>query len=262
MAPVKSRAIVLRRHRLGETSGVIVCYTRDYGKVRLLAKGVRKGGGRLGAALDPFVESGVVFYLSPGRDLSLVSQAEPEREFRSLRNDIERQAYAAVALELVDRLVAEHAPDAGLFELIIGTLELMDEADEEDLPARLWSFELKLADRLGYAPVLDRCARCGSELAEGAEFSEDEGGALCPSCAGSAGSVVVEVLRLLRDGSPVYPLRELTDRDRDEIGGALVGLLERYSGLELRMRSTSVLKSLQRARRTRAAAAPKQKEEN
>ncbi len=262
MPPVKSRAIVLRRHRLGETSCVVVCYTRDYGKVRLVAKGVRKGGGRLGAALDPFVESGVVFYLRPGRDLSLVSQAELEREFRALRSDVERQAYAAMALELVDRLVSEHAPDSELYELILRAVEAMDEAAPEDLPALLWSFELELADRLGYAPVLDRCARCGGELGPRPTFAEEEGGALCSSCAGGGGSRVVEVLRGLRAGDPVSPFRCLTECERDEVGHALLRLLERYSGLELRMRSLPVLESLERARRSRQAAAPNHKEEN
>lgn len=265
MAPVKSRAIVLRRHRLGETSCVVVCYTDDYGKVRLLAKGVRKGGGRFGAALDPFVVSGVVFYLKPGRDLSLVSQADPEREFRELRRDIERQAYAAAALELVDRLVTEHAPDPALFDLVCDTLGDLDGAAEEDLAAHLWSFELELAERLGYAPVLDRCVKCGREIGADASFSIEEGGVFCGRCAGAGygtGPSVVEALRGLRAGEPLSSLRGLPDRTKDEMTNALLGLLERHSGLELRMRSLSVLQSLERARRTRASAAPNDKEEN
>lgn len=265
MAPVKSSAIVLRRHRLGETSCVVVCYTREYGKVRLLAKGVRKGGGRFGAALDPFVVSGVVFYLRPGRDLSLVSQAEPEREFRGLRRDVERQSYAAAALELVDRLVADHAPDPALYDLVHCTMSEMDDSPEEDLSARLWAFELELADSLGYAPELDRCAACGGETGDGASFSVDDGGVVCSSCAANAPEAdpkVVEVLRGLRSGESLDSFRGLKDRTKDGISRALLGLLERHSGLELRMRSLSVMESLERARRSRASAAPNDKKEN
>ena len=61
MALVKSRGVVLRTYKLGETSKVVVCYTERYGKVRLVAKGARKGGGRFGAALEPLMVSGVVF---------------------------------------------------------------------------------------------------------------------------------------------------------------------------------------------------------
>ncbi len=85
MALVKSRAISLKNYRLGETSKVVVCYTRDYGKVRLVAKGARKGGGRLGAALEPTQVSGVVFYLRQERDLLFVSQAEVERQWPELQ---------------------------------------------------------------------------------------------------------------------------------------------------------------------------------
>ncbi len=265
MPPVKSRAIVLRRHPVGETSGVVVCYTRDHGKVRLIAKGVRRGGGRLGAALDPFVVSGVVFYLRAGRGLSLVSQAEPEREFRRLRRDIDRQAYAAVALELVDRLVAEQAPDPDLFDALCGTLGELDSHPEEDLQAELWRFELSLADRLGYAPVLDRCVVCGRAAGAGSTFSVEDGGVVCGSCEEPRAEYdedVVEVLRDLRAQEPATRFRMLPDRLRDDVGRALLALLERHSGLSLRLRSQSVLESLERARRSRAGATPDNKEEN
>ena len=157
MALVKSRAIVLRSHRLGETSKVVVCYTRDYGKVRLVAKGVRKGGGRLGAALEPFMVSGVVFYLRQERDLLFVSQAEVERELPELRRDVVRMAYAGVALELVDALVSEREPDPALFDLLEETLEQVATAPAPTLDVVLWGFELSLASALGYTPELSRC---------------------------------------------------------------------------------------------------------
>ncbi|MBD3349246.1 MAG: DNA repair protein RecO [Candidatus Eisenbacteria bacterium] len=262
MAPVKSRAVVLRRHRLGETSCVVVCYTRDYGKVRLVAKGVRKGGGRFGAALDPFVVSGVVFYLRPGRDLSLVSQAETEREFRSIRGDVLRQAYAAVALELVERLVAGEAPDPALFDAVCRTLAGIDAVPEQDLKTILWSFELGLAERLGYAPELDRCASCGRAAGDESGFSIESGGVVCPRCARTVpaygpdvpdyGPDVVDALRTLRAGAP-GDLRDVSERLGDEIGRALLGLMERHSGRSLRLRSQAVLESLERTGRSRPA---------
>ena len=265
MAPVKSRAVVLRRHRVGETSGVVVCYTRDYGKVRLIAKGVRKGGGRLGAALDSFVVSGVVLYLKPRRGLSLVSAAEAELEFRELRRDIERQSYAAVALELVDRLVAEQSPDPPLFDELCRTLGELDGRPIGDLPSVLWVFELTLADRLGYAPSLDACVSCGGEAARGSRFSIEHGGVVCANCPGSTGEYgedVVAVLRGLRAGADLESLRGLSDRTRDDVGKALLGLIERHSGLNLNLRSQRVLESLERARRSQAGASPAEEKEN
>jgi DNA repair protein RecO (recombination protein O) len=256
---------VLRRHRVGETSGVVVCYTRDHGKVRLIAKGVRRGGGRLGAALDPFVVSGVVFYLKPRRGLSLVSSAEVELEFRELRRDVERQSYAAVALELVDRLVAEQAPDPLLFDELCRAMGELDTRPIEDVPGALWAFELTLADRLGYAPTLDACVSCGGEAGRGPRFSVEHGGVVCANCPGSIGEYgenVVAALRGLRAGVDIESLRGLDDRTREDVGKALLGLIERYSGLSLRLRSQRVQESLERARRSRVRTPPAEKKEN
>jgi DNA repair protein RecO (recombination protein O) len=154
MALVKSRAISLRTYRLGETSKVVVCYTRDYGKVKLVAKGARKGGGRLGAALEPMVVSGVVFYLKQTRDLNLVSQAEIERQWPELRRDVVRMAYAGAALELTDALVSGREPDPALFDQLESMLEKAATVPESLLDVALWTFELSLAAALGYSPEL------------------------------------------------------------------------------------------------------------
>ena len=265
VAPVKSRAIVLRRYPLGETSRVVVCYTRDHGKVRLIAKGIRKGGGRFGAALDPFVVSGVVFYLRRGRGLSLVSQAETEREFRRIRGDIVRQAHAAVALELVDRLVADQAPDPALFDRMSEALAEFDASPEEDLRPLLWSFVLFLADSLGYAPELERCVMCGQEAAEGGGFSTESGGVVCGECAPAGcdfGPDVVALLRRLRAGAEPSSMRDVSDGLGDEVGRSLLRLLEHHAGQQLNLRSKAVLESLKRARRSREGRGPDQEEEN
>ncbi len=191
MALVTSRAIVLRDHRLGETSKVVVCYTRDYGKVRLVAKGVRKGGSRFGAALEPLMVSGVVFYLREGRDLSLVSQASIEREFPELRRDVVRMAMGGAVVELLERLLPDHEPDAELYELTERTLEVVSEARAEPVGAVVWAFMLALAGRLGYQPELSHCVRCGADDCGGeadatvgwAGFSPDLGGLVCARCA-------------------------------------------------------------------------------
>jgi DNA repair protein RecO (recombination protein O) len=232
--------------------------------VRLVAKGARRGGGRFGAALDPFVVSGVVFYLRDPRSLSLVSQADSEREFRVIRADVTRQAYASVALELLDRLVADGAPDPELFDSLACTLEGFDESSDESLAPLLWSFELALAERLGYSPELDRCCLCG-RVAEDACFSIDAGGTVCAACGpddSDFGPEVVGVLRGLRSRRGVDLPAERRDRLADDVGRALRGLLERYSGLNLKLRSQAVLDSLERASRARATGAAESKEEN
>jgi len=259
MAPVKSRAIVLRTHRLRETSGVIVCYTEAYGKVRLVAKGVRKGGGRLGAALEPFVVSGVVFYLRDGRDLSLVSNAEIMREFPSLRRDPLRMGYAAVALELVERLVPDRDPDAALFALLEKALGDIDGAPGGRLDPILWDFELAVAERLGYEPVLAPCTLCGEPGRPDAGFAPSVGGVVCVECARARsvpslarGPAAGLLLRFARDRkSGRLSLWDLPPEAIDpELGYEVAELLRRHleahSDRRLRLNSMSYLAQMKR----------------
>jgi DNA repair protein RecO (recombination protein O) len=260
MALVKSRAITLKTYKLGETSKVVVCYTRDFGKVRLVAKGVRKGGGRLGAALEPMVVSGVVFYLRPGRELSLVSQAEVERQWPELRRDVVRMAYGGAVLELTDALVSEQETDAALFDLLETTLDAVAGADEGLLDPVLWRFEVLLSSALGYGPELSQCVVCGNRTAGEIRFSPRLGGLVCGSCAGEApgawplsGEAAAIVTRLSADdgeaGSSAAAPAPASAAVRDEIGGALMAFLSEHAGRELRPKSLDFLAQVRRTGR-------------
>jgi DNA repair protein RecO (recombination protein O) len=254
MAPVKSTGVVLRTHMLGETSRVVVCYTRDHGKVRLVAKGARKGGGRFGAALEPFTVSGVVFYLRPGRGLSLVSDAEIVRDFPAVRRDVVRQAYAGAVVELIDLLVAEQAPDPAIFDLIEETLGAVEEAPAGALDPALWRFELGLAAALGYAPELASCVSCGRPAGEGASFSPRLGGAVCGRCGAGAGrgaarGRAVGVLRALAGADGGTPA--IDGVDRDELGEALIDFLAAHADRQIRLKSMRFLADVRRLERSR-----------
>ncbi|MBN2564281.1 MAG: DNA repair protein RecO [Candidatus Eisenbacteria bacterium] len=269
MALVKSRAVVLRTHMLGETSRIVVCYTRDYGKVRLVAKGVRRGGGSLGAALEPMLVSGVVFYLRQGRDLSLVSQAEVERQWPALRSNIVRMAYAAAVLELTDALVTEHEPDPDLFDLLELTIELAAKVSEEQLDGMLWWFELSVASLLGYAPDLTRCVVCGSATRRRAAFAPLLGGVVCEVCAPqhrAATKTTREAVSILSalacdgriagrtrnefSGGPpeswLWAAALASVGVRDELSESLRALLEEHAGRQLRLKSMSFLAQVRR----------------
>lgn len=254
MALVKSTGIVLRTHVLGETSKVVVCYTRDHGKVRLVAKGARKGGGKFGAALEPFTVSGVVFYLRPGHGLSLLSEAAIVREFPAIRRDVVRQSYAGAVVELLDLLVAEQSPDAALFDLTVGALEVIAEVSPEGLDPALWRFELRIASGLGYAPELSGCVSCGRPAGEGARFSPMAGGVVCERCGagggrGSVGGKAIDVLRRLAWSDE--EVTDLDDVDRDEVGRALIDFLATHSERPLKLRSMRFLSQVRRLERSR-----------
>ena len=251
MALVKSRAVVLRTYRLGETSSIVVCYTKRFGKVRLVAKGARKGGSRLGGALEPLLVSGVVFYRREGKDLSLVSQAEVEHEFPGLRRDVVRMAYGSAVAELVDKLVPGEESDPPLFGVIVGALHEIDSAPEADLDAALWRFELALACELGYTPEFGRCVLCGNAAGRDARFAPRHGGVVCCDClatrpgvpvAGAAASAAIAVLAAGED----VVAGSLDAVVRDEIGDTLTDFLGEHAGRSLRLRSIDFLAQVRR----------------
>ena len=251
MAPVSTRGVILRTYRIGETSKVVVCYTRDYGKVRLVAKGARKIGSRFGAALEPMMVSGVVFYLKEARDLHLLTAADIERDDVALRRDPVRMAYGSALVELVDRLVPEREPVPGLGEALEAGLRAAARAPEEDLDALLWRFAMAIARRLGYEPRTDRCVVCDGPPGTEPRFSPRLGGAVCPECmsCGAAegaarGEVAVLALRLARGeriGSAGLPASL-----RDKVTDVLLSFLESHTDRRLELRSLGFLSQIRR----------------
>ena len=123
MALVRTEGIVLKTHPLGDTSRIVVAYTRDLGMIRLVAKGARKSPGRFGFSLEPLSRSRFVFYHKPDRELQLLSQADTLDPIGSRLTDLARLAHAEAALELIDRLVWGEEAHPELYDLLVQTLE-------------------------------------------------------------------------------------------------------------------------------------------
>lgn len=190
MALVRSEGIVLKRYALGDTSRIVVVYTRDFGLSRLVAKGARQTPQRFGFALEPLSRSRFTFYRKPDRDLHLLSQAETLAPTGSRITDLTRLVHAQAALELIDRLVWGEEPHEELFELLAATVESAADAPLGALPAITLAFELQTAGLLGYRPRLDACAGCGGPVSRERLFSPARGGLLCDACARiEAGSI-------------------------------------------------------------------------
>jgi DNA repair protein RecO (recombination protein O) len=182
--------IVIRTYPLGDTSRIVVTYTREHGLLRFVAKGARKTPSRFGFALEPLSRSRFVAYVKPGRDLHLLSQAEAVAPLGSQLGDLERLAHAQAALELVDRLVWGEEPHPELYDLLSAALEAVSRVPLAALPAVLVAFELQTASLLGYRPRLDACAQCGEALSPRRLFSPARGGMLCDRCAAGEPGVV------------------------------------------------------------------------
>ena len=192
----RDEAIVLRTHKLGEADRIVTLLTRQHGRVRAVAKGVRRTGSRFGSRLEPFTH--VDLQLAEGRNLDVVTQAETITPFSAdLGGDYDRYTAGTVMLETADRLVVEERePAVQHFLLLVGGLRAMVSPDRG--PGQvLDSYLLRSLSVAGYAPTFDHCARCGLEGPH-RWFNPSMGGMVCTTCRvpGSA-SPAPETVRLL-----------------------------------------------------------------
>lgn len=175
----RTDAFILKRMDLGEAHRVLTLYTREHGKLRAVAKGVRRTTSRSAGHLELFTLADVL--LARGRDLDVVSQADTRRSFRAVREDLDRTSYAYYMAELVDQLTEDRMENRGLFEALADGLGALEE--QPDARVVLLAFLLRLLDVLGYRPELRQCVACRSEIAPGLNrFSAHLGGAVCPAC--------------------------------------------------------------------------------
>jgi DNA repair protein RecO (recombination protein O) len=191
-------AVVLRTYRLGEADRIVVLMTAGRGKVRAVAKGVRKTASRFGGRLEP--ASHVRLLLYEGRDLDIVNQAEAVEHFKGVRDDLTRMRDALAVLEAVDQVAQEGEADRRLYVMLVGALRTLS---ERPAPLLVAGFYWKLMALDGSAPMLDSCVRCGAAGAQLDVVALDtvEGGVVCRGCQPTAGgrlAVSPEALSVVR----------------------------------------------------------------
>ncbi|NEK86676.1 DNA repair protein RecO [Blastococcus saxobsidens] len=198
----RDEGIVLRTQKLGEADRIVTVLTRRTGKVRAVAKGVRRTKSKFGARLEPFTHVDLQLYT--GRNLDIVSQAESIRSYgQEIVADYPAYTAGTAVLETADRLTAEEKePSLRLFLLVVGALRALG---EQTHPAGLVldAFLLRAMSVAGWEPALSECARCG-EAGPHRHFSVPAGGTVCPACrpTGSAmpSPVTIELLDALLTG--------------------------------------------------------------
>ena len=203
MSLYRDRAVVLRTWKLGEADRIISLLTHEHGKVRGVAKGVRRTRSKFGARLEPLSHVAVQLYRGRG-DLDTVTQVETLDRFATLRADPDRFARAEAMLEAVDNVAQDREPDRALHVMLVRALATLD---RDDSPLVVAAFFLKLLAHEGLQPHLDHCVSCGAEEPLVA-FDLEEGGVLCAEC---------------RRGRPISP--EALGVLRRVLGGGLAGVL-------------------------------------
>lgn len=169
----RDHGIVLRTYKLGEADRIVSLITERNGKVRAVAKGVRKTKSRFGARLEPTRHVAVQLY--EGRELDTVTQAESVDHFAAIRGDLDRLTRAVAMLEAVDQLAQERQPNPRLYQMLLGALRALDAIDS---PLVVAGFYWKVLALEGFRPMVDACVTCGDKH-HLVSFDIEEGGTMC-----------------------------------------------------------------------------------
>lgn len=232
---IKVDAVILRHSDYGEADRLLTLFTREAGKLRAIAKGVRKMKSRKAGHLEPFTQ--VTLMLAQGHDLWIVTQAEATELFQPLRENLTLIGYAGYVVELLDRFTYEEGQNWQLYQLLVETLGRL--ASEPDPFVPIHYYEMRMLDLMGFRPMLFECASCGKAIQPEAQyFSADRGGVLCPDC-GLQVNVVrpisMDALRYLRhfqrssynDAKRANPSQDTRDEVEAILNYYLTYLLER-----------------------------------
>lgn len=238
MSFYRDTGVVLRCQKLGEADRIVTLLTQRHGKVRAVAKGVRRTSSRFGARLEPFGHVDVA--LHTGRSLDIVTQVQTLDAFGgSLAGDYPRYTAGCALLETVDRLTSEEGePARELFLLLVGGLRGLA-GGVRDPALVLDAFLLRAMVIAGWAPAITECARCGVEGDPyHRRFSVPAGGAVCEGCRPSGAVVPAlatwQLLEALRGGD--WPTAEQTPTvARRDAGGLVAAHLQWH--LERTLRS-------------------------
>ncbi len=240
MGLYRDEAVVLRTWKLGEADRIVSLHSLGHGKIRAVAKGVRRTKSKFGARLEPASHVAVQLYRGRGA-LDTLTQVQGIGRYARLRHDPELFAQASAMLEAVDHLAAEDATDTQRHVMLVRALETLDRTNS---PLVMAGFFLKLLTIEGMQPSLDSCVSCGAvQNLEAIEVAS--GGVLCRGCRRGrpVGPETLAVLRQVVGGQLNAALSREPDRVTDEVTDVAVAFMEAH--LECRLRSVKVLRHSQ-----------------
>jgi len=234
-------AVVLRTYKSREYDRVVVLWTREHGKVRVIAKGVRKTTSRLGAALEALAYVRVDLVATRG-DLYVARHVAHLEHLATLRSSYDRINAGYAVVEVVDAIPSDDVADEAIFDLLVRVLLTLDQAAFEPalVPA---SFYLRLLALDGSEPVVDACVNCG-RTEPLVSFDAAVGGTLCPNC--RSGQPLsgdgLALLRRILGGDLAAVLSEAAPPGAGEVAALAQEAIEQHFGRRLRAaRSTAPL---------------------
>jgi DNA repair protein RecO (recombination protein O) len=251
MSITKTEAVVLKSIKFGDTSRIATLYTKDHGKVKVIAKGIRTPKSKLAGALQTFAHIQVVFYKKRTSEIYLLSQADTIGSHQPLTKDLNRYVFSSAALELLDGLITGEESNPQIFELTLHTLSFMQSCPEESIEKSFAHFALKLTELLGYKPKLDKCISCNrSPAGRIILFSPEKGGIICRSCAKGDQTYLrlskdsaVSALKLQSIKTEKLDTYNIPKEHLKEVSDVILSLLDYHTGRGKDLKSLEFLKS-------------------
>ena len=228
MATYKTQATIIKRKNFGEADRLMTLYTERNGKVKAIAKGVRRSKAKMVGHMELFYL--VDLQMAEGKNLDIVTSAEIINEFAQIRNNQQLTNQAYFMSELVDGLTHENEPHQEVFDLLISSLMHLNQKKDASI---ISFFVFKLLAFLGHEPQLFQCVKCHSKLSENNYFSNHLGGVLCEDCyKADLGSfritvLAIKSLRLFSQNEiAILDKLKIDDKIKKEVGQLVINFAQ------------------------------------
>ncbi|MCX5700183.1 MAG: DNA repair protein RecO [Candidatus Omnitrophica bacterium] len=176
----KSEAIILRRMDFRETSLIIDFFTRDFGKLSGILKGIRKEPSKFASPVEVSSYNEIIFYKKTSSTLHLVSACDLKDNFFNIRNSMVKAGFLGIMMELVATVMQTEDKNEDVFNL---TLDCLKELEITNNPQKVLTiFKIKMLSLSGFKPHFDSCVSCDSKILGQSKFSLCLGGLLCEKC--------------------------------------------------------------------------------
>ena len=237
MPTYRDTAVVLGSHKFGEADRVVILLTESHGKVRAVARGVRKTRSSIGARLETL--SHVDISLRTGRGLDTVAEVRLLDTVSGLRGDLSRLQQGLAMVEAIDKMTPDREPAPQLYRMVVGALRTIAERGG---PLVVPAFYWKLLAADGLRPELDMCVRCGED-AQLVAFDMDQGGALCRNCRTGAplSEEALATMRMILGGRLNEALEMPASRTTHEVMAHATRALEHH--IERRLRTVAMFET-------------------
>ncbi len=178
----KTEALVISKRDFRETSFIVNFYTKEFGKISGLMKGIRTEPTKFASTVEPFSYNEIIFYQKRSSSLHLVSACDSINNFNIIRKDVTRIGLACMMMELIDAVMQPEDPHTDIFNLV---LDCLQELEVNNNPEKIMAiFKIKLLILSGFKPHFDSCVSCSTRILGAGKFSLLRGGLLCERCYG------------------------------------------------------------------------------